>query len=323
MAAMIDSLIAAASGAGPSGSKVARIDPMARCNSPHRRSEVEPSRYASDWARAPCSEAPSAGKKVVSSESQTVCTARCNSAPNAVNPNRPIFRELQQSVLLEGDPMMVVCLRLENARGPKRVFRHELRIGPGGIEERSRERLVFCANRFQFVAAAQVIAGIEDPHVPICRGLGLRKIDEGSYERKIPNQFRGGAGPQPLSLPVAPMPHPINAAHRADDHNFGECPEPQPGVRQVAPIIPPQRQRQHCEQHGDRAQQVNRPETAPIAVAIVHGAGIKHEVGGSEGFDQWQQSLRRTCRSRRRRNMQPGADQEYSLDCLMQSHKVN
>ena len=195
---------------------------------------------------------------------------------------------VQQCVLLDGDSMVIMRLRLENARGPMGIFDDELGIGPGAIEQRFRQGLVFRANGFQFVAAAQVVAGIEDPHVPIRRGLGLREIDEGRNEGKIPNQFRGSAGAQPLPLPVAPMAQPVNSAHRANDHHLGERPETQQGMHQVTPIVPPQRERQDRKQDRHRAQEINGPKTTAVPVAIVDRAGIKHQVGRSQGLDQRQ-----------------------------------
>ena len=116
------------------------------------------------------------------------------------------------------------------------------------------------------------------------------------------------------------MTQPINRAHRADDEDLGGGPHSRDRMLQVTPIVPAQRERQDCEQHRNGAQEIDGPEATAIAVAIVYGARVKHEVGGSESLDEGQQPLRGSGALRRRRNLQSSSDQQHPLNQLVERH---
>src|SRR5438105_8446805 len=81
MACRIETLSGATSPPEALARVAARTRSIAPSSLPTSPSEVVPRRWASDCAMAPWSDAPGAGKKVVITDSQIECTARCSSAP--------------------------------------------------------------------------------------------------------------------------------------------------------------------------------------------------------------------------------------------------
>ena len=106
----------------------------------------------------------------------------------------------------------------------------------------------------------------------------------------------------------------------ADTKYFGDGPQGREGMQPVARAVPAERQRHHGTQHGNRAQQVDRPEAASIAVSVVDRALIELPVRLRGGLDQRLQRGRRSGDGSRRQRLQMCANQQYPLDDLMQRH---
>src|SRR5450631_2682354 len=156
----------------------------------------------------------------------------------------------------------------------------------------------------------QMLARIEYPRVPIGMAMFTRDVHERRDQRQVPCELGGGARPQPLSLPVVPMPLPVDPAHGADDGHFAHRPQPDERMQYVSTVIPPERERQNRAEYGDRAQHVDGPVAAAIAVSVMDRAFIERLVGGRNSVDEWQQQRWRMRRWRRRQCCDSRADQQ-------------
>lgn len=217
---------------------------------------------------------------------------------------------MQQCVLLDCDAAMVAALLLENVDRPASVAVDECRILPGPREQRARQRFDARTQGRDIVGAAQMLPGIEHPQVPIDFRGRRREIEQRRHHRQVPAQLRRGARPQPLSLPILALAAPEDRADRADHGDFGNGPQGGEGMQPVARAVPAERERHHGTQHGDRAQQIDRPEAASIAVSVVDRALIELPVRLRGGVDQRLQRCRRPRHRRRRQRLQMCAYQQ-------------
>src|ERR1700681_3813207 len=91
-------------------------------------------------------------------------------------------------------------------------------------------------------------------------------------------------------------------------------------MHRVAGATPAERQRHHRAQHRDGAEQIDRPETAAIAMAVVDCPSIETAVSRGQRLDERQQSPRRLRWWRCGRRPELHTDEQQALDELMQSH---
>src|SRR5450755_2245367 len=244
--------------------------------------------------------------------------------PDAGEAEKPIVHSMyavQERMLFDRDAMMVVLLPFENINRPTCVVRDELLIGGGAPEEASCQRFVLRAQRRDGISSMQMLARIEYPRVPIGLGMFAREIDQRRDQRQVPAELGGRARPQPLSLPVVPMPLPVDPAHDTDDGHFADRPQPDDRMQYMATVIPSERERQNREQYGDRTQHVDGPVAAAIAVPVMDRAFIERLVVWRNSFDERQQQSWRPRRRWRWQRLDVRADQQQALDGLVQRHR--
>ena len=195
------------------------------------------------------------------------------------------------------DTVMVVLLSLENLDSPAHVACDELLIGQRIFKKAAGQRL---GARTQFgdgIPAGQRLTRIEHPRVPILARV-LREVDKRRHQRQIPRQFRRHACAQPLALPVAAVSLPIDPNDRADHGDLAHGPKSEQRMQQMPGVIPAERQRQDCEQHGDGAQHIDRPVAAAVTMPEIDCALIESVMRGGDGGDQRHEPLRRLRRRR-------------------------
>ncbi len=221
---------------------------------------------------------------------------------------------MEQGVLLRGDAVMIVALLLEYFNRPLQVCGHEVGVGPTVRESLSSQRLDLGANPRDIIRGAHMLSRIEYSQIPVGFACRCSEIQQRGEHGQIPRELRRGARRQPLSLPVPPVAQPIDRAHRADQQHFANSPGAGIGMQFVRLAVPTQGKRQHGAQHGQRAEQIDRPESTAIAMPEVDGPLIEFPVLRREGFDERRQRRRRNGSGRCRRGFEPHADQQEPLD---------
>ena len=222
-----------------------------------------------------------------------------------------------ERVLLRRHAPMISTLLLEDSQRPVHVAVDECGVGPSLREKLARQRLDACAELGKIVGRSQMLTRIQRPHVPVAFGVRLIEVQQWCEHWQIPGQLRCSTGAQPLPLPVAPMAEPVDRADGADENHFANDPCNGEGMERVSRVIPTQRQGHHCAKHGNRADQIDCPESAPVAVSVVNGRSVEFSVLRLDRLDQWCEAFRRTHRRRRCAGFQAHSQQQQALNGLM------
>ena len=176
------------------------------------------------------------------------------------------------------------------------------------------------AERRHFIGGAQVLARIEHLQVPVGLGMGLFEIEQRRQQRQVPGQLSRGARAQPLPLPVVAAAEPVDGADDRDDADLTDRPHPRIRVQRMPAAVPAERQRQDGAQYGEGAQQVDGPEAAAVAVAVVNRDGVEARMRIGQRCNQGLQCRRRSRRGRARRQPQALAQQQQLLHRLVERH---
>src|SRR5882757_1517702 len=165
-----------------------------------------------------------------------------------------------------------------------------------------------------------MLTRVERAYVPV--GLQGRciEIEQGREHWQVRCELRGRSGPQPLSLPVATVSQPVNQQNDPDDAHFADGPCAGIRMEGVLRAIPSQRQRQHCTEHRNGAEEIDAPETAAIAIAVVEGSLVEAAMSRLNGRKKGSQPFGFLRRGLWRKGLQPDADQQQTLNCLVQRH---